>query len=201
VQHAAALFEDMAKTVETYAFHRTIGRAEANRSEPCADAEVDSAADAPNMTREGSFHPMDMDRIAGQLRAAAAGHAFSARSPAERIWSAFPRRAGVTCSSSQGLHYVGCPRTASPLERGTGRRNVTAHGYRTSFRTWCSEVAHVEFELAELCLSHRIGSAISLAYNRTTMTERRRPIMSAWANYIEGDAAANVVPFRAAAGE
>jgi aldehyde dehydrogenase (NAD+) len=28
VQHAAALFEDMAKTVESYAFHRTIGRAE-----------------------------------------------------------------------------------------------------------------------------------------------------------------------------
>ena len=28
VQHAAALFEDMAKTVETYAFHRKIGRAE-----------------------------------------------------------------------------------------------------------------------------------------------------------------------------
>jgi integrase len=38
---------------------------------------------------------------------------------------------------------------------------VTAHGMRTSFRTWCSEVAHVEFELAELCLSHRIGSAVS----------------------------------------
>src|ERR1700751_5321744 len=28
VRHAAALFEDMAKTVETYAFHRTVGRAE-----------------------------------------------------------------------------------------------------------------------------------------------------------------------------
>jgi hypothetical protein len=104
---------------------RQSGEAEAaNRSEPCAGAEVDSAADAPNMTREGSFHPMDMDRIAGQLRAAAAGHAFSGRSPAERTLSAFPRRARVTCSSSQGLHYVGCPRTASPLERCTGRRNV-----------------------------------------------------------------------------
>lgn len=56
--------------------------------------------------------------------------------------------------------------------------DVTAHGFRTSFRTWCSEVAHVEFELAELCLSHRIGSAVSRAYNRTTMTERRRPIMT-----------------------
>jgi hypothetical protein len=80
VQHAAALFEDMAKTVETYAFHRTIGRAEANRSEPCADAEVDSAADAPNMTREGSFHPMDMDRIATT---------WDARAPRAR-WSAAP---------------------------------------------------------------------------------------------------------------
>ena len=71
--------------------------------------------------------------------------------------------------------------------------DVTAHGFRTSFRTWCSEVAHVEFELAELCLSHRIGSAVSRAYNRTTMTERRRPIMSAWADYVTGVDAGNVV--------
>ena len=62
--------------------------------------------------------------------------------------------------------------------------DVTVHGYRTSFRTWCSEVAHVEFELAELCLSHRIGSAVSRAYNRTTMTERRRPILQRWADFI-----------------
>ena len=72
----------------------------------------------------------------------------------------------------------------------------------TSFRTWCSEVAHVEFELAELCLSHRIGSAVSRAYNRTTMTERRRPIMSAWADFVTGKTNDNVVPLRqGAAGE
>ena len=53
--------------------------------------------------------------------------------------------------------------------------DVTAHGMRTSFRTWCSEVAHVEFELAELCLSHRVGSAVSRAYNRTTMTGAQAP--------------------------
>ena len=33
--------------------------------------------------------------------------------------------------------------------------DVTAHGFRTAFRTWCSEVADVEFDRAELCLSHR----------------------------------------------
>lgn len=76
--------------------------------------------------------------------------------------------------------------------------DVTAHGFRTSFRTWCSEVAHVEFELAELCLSHRIGSAVSRAYNRTTMTERRRPIMSAWADFVCGVGADNVVTLRRA---
>jgi integrase len=74
--------------------------------------------------------------------------------------------------------------------------DVTAHGMRTSFRTWCSEVAHVEFELAELCLSHRIGSAVSRAYNRTTMTERRRPIMAAWADYVTGKTSDNVVTLK-----
>ena len=74
--------------------------------------------------------------------------------------------------------------------------DATVHGCRTSFRTWCSEVAHVEFELAELCLSHRIGSQVSRAYNRTTMTERRRPIMVQWANYVTD--ASNVVALRRA---
>jgi integrase len=64
--------------------------------------------------------------------------------------------------------------------------SVTVHGFRTSFRTWCSDIAHVEFEVAESCLSHRVGSAVSRAYARSDMLERRRPIMSAWAAYVEG---------------
>jgi integrase len=78
---------------------------------------------------------------------------------------------------------------------------VTAHGFRTSFRTWCSDVAHAEFEVAEQCLSHRVGSAVSRAYSRTSMLERRRPLMAAWADFVTGKTSGNVVPFRAAAGE
>ena len=68
------------------------------------------------------------------------------------------------------------------------RMNVdaTAHGFRTSFRTWCSDVAHAPFEVAEACLSHRIGSAVSRAYARSDMLERRRPIMQAWALFLVG---------------
>ena len=66
--------------------------------------------------------------------------------------------------------------------------DVTTHGFRTSFRTWCSDVAHAEFEVAELCLSHRIGSAVSRAYNRTSMLERRRPLMQMWCDFVTGSA-------------
>ena len=75
------------------------------------------------------------------------------------------------------------------------RMNVgaTAHGFRTSFRTWCSDVAHAPFEVAEACLSHRIGSAVSRAYARSDMLERRRPIMQAWADFLTDETAAKVV--------
>jgi integrase len=72
--------------------------------------------------------------------------------------------------------------------------DVTVHGFRTSFRTWASEVGHVEFELAESCLSHRVGNAVSRAYNRSNLLERRRRlVMVSWASYVEGESDAKVV--------
>jgi hypothetical protein len=70
---------------------------------------------------------------------------------------------------------------------------VTVHGFRTTWRTWASEVAHAEFEIAEAALSHRVGSAVSRAYNRTNLTERRRPLMQSWSDFVEGKTGANVV--------
>ena len=77
---------------------------------------------------------------------------------------------------------------------------ATTHGFRTSFRTWASDIAKIEFELAELCLSHRIGSKVSRSYNRTQMTERRAPIMSAWSNFVTGSTVDNVVPINRGVG-
>ena len=71
--------------------------------------------------------------------------------------------------------------------------DVTVHGFRTSFKIWASEIGHVEFEIAESCLSHRVGNAVSRAYNRSTLLGRRRPVMASWANYVEGEADAKVV--------
>jgi hypothetical protein len=43
-----------------------------------------------------------------------------------------------------------------------------------------------------------VGSAVSRAYNRTSMVERRRPLMIAWSAYLAGEAGGNVVPLRQA---
>ena len=65
----------------------------------------------------------------------------------------------------------------------------TVHGFRSAFRNWAAEQA-VPFEVAESCLAHSVGNAVTQAYLRTTMTERRRPIMIEWARHVLGEPAA-----------
>ena len=55
----------------------------------------------------------------------------------------------------------------------------------------------VAFELAEAALGHQVGNAVVQAYQRSSMLERRRPVLSMWANYVTGSNADNVLPLRA----
>jgi len=43
---------------------------------------------------------------------------------------------------------------------------VTVHGFRSTFRDWASEVANAPREVAEMSLSHRVGSDVERAYPR-----------------------------------
>jgi integrase len=79
--------------------------------------------------------------------------------------------------------------------------NTTVHGFRSAARSWMADQG-VAFELAEACLAHQVGNAVVQAYQRSSMLERRRPIMSAWSAFVTGADADNVVPLRrGAAGE
>jgi integrase len=70
--------------------------------------------------------------------------------------------------------------------------DATVHGMRSSARSWMADNA-VPFELAEACLAHAVGNAVVQAYQRSSMLERRRPIMQAWGRYVIGEADAKVV--------
>jgi integrase len=69
---------------------------------------------------------------------------------------------------------------------------ATVHGMRSSARSWMADNG-VEFELAEACLAHAVGNAVVQAYQRSSMLERRRPIIQAWADFLSEQTAAKVV--------
>ena len=60
------------------------------------------------------------------------------------------------------------------------------HGFRSSFKDWCGEVAGFPNELSEAALAHAIGNKSEAAYRRGTLLDRRRVMMNAWADYCDG---------------
>jgi integrase len=62
-------------------------------------------------------------------------------------------------------------------------RVATAHGFRSSFRDWCSEKGYPR-DLAERSLAHAVQNKVEAAYHRTDLLEQRRPMMQAWADFI-----------------
>jgi integrase len=78
--------------------------------------------------------------------------------------------------------------------------DVTVHGFRSSFRDWAGEETSFVREVAEAALAHVIGDKAEQAYRRGDALEKRRALMSAWADYLTGGKADNVVPLRAASG-
>lgn len=70
------------------------------------------------------------------------------------------------------------------LLRRLGRRDVTVHGFRSSFRDWAEERGGMPREVAELCLAHEVGSAVERAYRRSDLLERRRTLLEDWAKFV-----------------
>jgi integrase len=61
---------------------------------------------------------------------------------------------------------------------------ATPHGFRSTFRDWASERTNHPRELAEVALAHVNGDASEAAYWRGDVLERRRRLMSDWAEFI-----------------
>ena len=67
------------------------------------------------------------------------------------------------------------------LLRRMERADLTAHGFRSTFRDWCAEATDYPNEMAELALAHTLGDKVEAAYRRGDMMERRRRMMHDWA--------------------
>ena len=61
--------------------------------------------------------------------------------------------------------------------------DAVPHGFRSSFRTWAQE-KEKNFDLAEVCLSHAVGTHVMRRYGRSKLYDLRIPIMEDWAQYV-----------------
>lgn len=74
---------------------------------------------------------------------------------------------------------------------------LTTHGFRSTFRDWCGESAHVDREVAEAALAHTVGNKVERAYARSDLFDRRRALMDAWGRFAAGRAGEVVQMVRA----
>jgi integrase len=67
------------------------------------------------------------------------------------------------------------------LLRRMGHSEITAHGFRSTFRDWVSERTVFAGEAAEMALAHVVEDDTEAAYRRGDLLEKRRGLMVAWA--------------------
>jgi integrase len=69
------------------------------------------------------------------------------------------------------------------LLRRMGHGDLTAHGFRSTFRDWAAECTNFPSEVVEMALAHAVGDKVEAAYRRGNLLVKRFALMSAWAEY------------------
>lgn len=77
--------------------------------------------------------------------------------------------------------------------------DVTAHGFRSTFRDWAGDNTSFATEVIEFALAHHIPDRAAAAYRRYRALDKRRRLMNAWSKYATTPTVkADVVPLRRA---
>jgi len=84
------------------------------------------------------------------------------------------------------------------LLRAMGRADLTTHGFRSTFRDWAAATTDHANHVVEMALAHVVGK-VEGAYRRDPMLEKRRRLMTDWADYMTRQpTSATVIPIRSA---
>jgi integrase len=82
--------------------------------------------------------------------------------------------------------------------RRMGRGDLTAHGFRSTFSDWCTELTNFASEAREMALAHTVTDKVEGAYRRGDLFQKRLDLMDAWARFANGES--NVAKLRRAVG-
>jgi len=63
------------------------------------------------------------------------------------------------------------------------RSDLTAHGFRSTFRDWAAETTDYPGEVVEMALAHTVANKVEAAYRRGDLLEKRKGLMSDWSRF------------------
>jgi len=72
------------------------------------------------------------------------------------------------------------------LRLASSDKTATLHGLRSTFRDWCGDCTEFHRDVAEVALAHAVGDAVERAYRRGDALAKRRELMLAWEEYLNG---------------
>jgi integrase len=116
------------------------------------------------------------------------------------ILEAIPKekRAGLVFPNNKGEKFSDMTMTA--LLRRMKRSDITAHGFRSTFRDWAAECTNYPREVAEMALAHTIESKVEAAYRRGDLFAKRVRMMRDWWRFTnKTERAATVTPIQSKA--
>jgi integrase len=73
--------------------------------------------------------------------------------------------------------------------RDMGRKDITVHGFRSTFRDWAAEKTNTPNIVAEAALAHVVGNKAEAAYRRGDLFAKRVQLMDSWARYAHSQPA------------
>ena len=146
--------------------------------------------------RGATWQEIDLDAgewvVPAQRMKTAKAHRVPLSKPAVALLRGLPRMAGTDLVFPNGK---GAPLSDMTMTAVLRRMEVpvTAHGFRSAFRDWCSESTNYAREVAEASLAHGISNAVEAAYRRGDLFKKRARLMSEWAAHCSRIPAAATV--------
>ena len=77
--------------------------------------------------------------------------------------------------------------TLTAVLKKMGRADITAHGFRSTFRDWAGETTSFPREVIEAALAHRLKDKAEAAYARGDLFAKRRELMNEWSKFALGN--------------
>ena len=149
--------------------------------------------------RKATWDEIDIDNqlwtIPADRMKAGKEHQVPLSTPATKLLKQMPRECKYIFPSTKLTPLTDVSISKAPKRIGY---EVTAHGFRSTFKDWARKYTNYADDVTELALAHVHSDSTRAAYARDGLVDKRRLLMTDWANFCEKGKSdiSNITPLR-----